>query len=106
MAPSHREEVAADCVEEVMQTPRGVSDVGERTMPAPQEVQRMLALSALGWGARRVSRELGCGRHTLRQYLRRGGWRPMDVSGREGSLEPHREWLAERLLRRLLCASR
>ena len=51
-------------------------------MLAPQEVQRMLALSALGWGAKRISRELGCSRNTVREHLRRGRlagrwtWRP------------------------------
>ena len=68
-------------------------------MLAPQEVQRMLALRALGWGAKRISAELGCSRNTVREYLRQGGWRPMDVSSRAGVLEPHREWLAERLRR-------
>jgi transposase len=68
-------------------------------MLAPQEVQRMLALQALGWGAKRISREVGCSRNTVREYLRRGGWRPMDVAARAGVLEPHREWLAERLRR-------
>jgi transposase len=69
------------------------------TMLAPQEVQKMLALSALGWGAKRISRELGCSRNTVREYLRRGGWRPMEVGTRASSLEPHRQWLAERLHR-------
>lgn len=72
---------------------------GGEKMLAPQEVQRMLALSALGWGAKRISGELGCSRNTVREYLRRGGWRPMDVSSRAGALEPHRQWLAERLRR-------
>src|SRR3954469_8748473 len=72
---------------------------GGETMLAPQEVQKMLALSALGWGAKRISRELGCSRNTVREYLRQGGWRPMDVSPRAGVLEPHGEWLAERLRR-------
>lgn len=75
------------------------SDRGSETMLAPQEVQRMLALSGLGWGAKRISRELGCSRNTVREYLRQGGWRPMDVSGRGSVLAPHREWLAERLRR-------
>ena len=66
-------------------------------MLAPQEVQRMLALSALGWGSKRISRELGCSRNTVREYLRQGGWRPMRTAHREGVLEPHRQWLAERL---------
>jgi transposase len=68
-------------------------------MLAPQEVHRMLALKALGWGSKRISRELGCSRNTVREYLRQGGWRPMDVANRAGALEPHREWLAERLRR-------
>lgn len=72
---------------------------GSETMLAPQEVQKMLALSALGWGAKRISRELGCSRNTVREYLRQGGWRPMDVSGRASVLEPHRQWLADRLRR-------
>jgi len=68
-------------------------------MLAPQEVQKMMALSALGWGSKRIGKALGCSRNTVREYLRRGGWRPMDVQGRAGALEPHREWLAERLRR-------
>ena len=86
-------------MEEVFQAPQVVTGWGSETMLAPQEVQRMLALSALGWGAKRISREVGCSRNTVREYLRQGGWRAMDVAGRAGALEPHREWLAERLRR-------
>jgi transposase len=68
-------------------------------MMAPPEVQKMLALKALGWGSKRISEELGCSRNTVREYLRQGGWKPMDVGGRAGVLEPHQEWLAERLRR-------
>lgn len=68
-------------------------------MLAPQEVQRMLALHALGWGAKSISRELGCSRNTVRSYLRQGAWRAMDVSRRGSVLEPHGQWLAERLRR-------
>jgi transposase len=68
-------------------------------MLAPQEVQRMLALKALGWGSKRISKELGCSRNTVREYLSKGGWKPMDTSGRAGVLEQHGEWLAERLRR-------
>jgi transposase len=68
-------------------------------MLAPPEVQKMQALKALGWGSKRISEELGCSRNTVREYLRQGGWKPMDVSGRASVLEPHQEWLAERLRR-------
>lgn len=84
-------------MEEVIQAPQVEVGRGSETMLAPQEVQRMLALHALGWGAKRISQELGCSRNTVREYLRRGGWRPMDVAARSGVLEPHRQWLAERL---------
>lgn len=84
-------------MEEVFQAPQVEAGRGGETMLAPQEVQRMLALQALGWGAKRISRELGCSRNTVRQYLRQGGWRPMDVAARSGVLEPHQRWLAERL---------
>src|SRR4029079_1955415 len=72
---------------------------GSETMLAPQEGQRMLALRALGWGAQRISAQLGCSRNTVREYLRRGGWKAMDVSRRASVMQPHREWLAERLRR-------
>ena len=85
-------------MEEVFAQAPGVeAGLGSETMLAPQEVQRMLALRALGWGAKRISAELGCSRNTVREYLRRGGWKAMDVSRRASVVEPHREWLAERL---------
>jgi transposase len=85
--------------EAIEQAPLVEVGQGSEKMLAPQEVQRMLALSALGWGAKRISREIGCSRNTVREYLRRGGWRPMEVSARASALEPHRQWLAERLRR-------
>ena len=57
----------------------------------------MLTLSAQGWGSKRISRELSCSRNTVRQYLRQGGWLPMDVHSRTGSLVEHARWLDERL---------
>tara|TARA_B100001105_G_scaffold179201_1_gene144568 strand:- start:8175 stop:9488 length:1314 start_codon:yes stop_codon:yes gene_type:complete len=87
-------------MEEVLfQAPQVATGLGSETMLAPQEVQKMLALSALGWGAKRISRELGCSRNTVREYLRQGGWRPMEVAGRTGALQDHQAWLAERLQR-------
>jgi hypothetical protein len=43
-------------MEEVFQAPQVAAGRGSETMLAPQEVQRMLALQALGWGAKRISR--------------------------------------------------
>lgn len=72
-------------------------DAGSQTMLAPQEVQKMLTLQAQGWGSKRISKELGCSRNTVRGYLRNGGCKSMDVSGRTSVLEPHRAWLEQRL---------
>lgn len=45
---------------DVVTDPSRVMDVGGRpTMLAPQEVQRMLALQAQGWGVKRISKEQG-----------------------------------------------
>lgn len=53
---------------DVVTDPSRVMDAGGRqTMLAPQEVQRMLALQAQGWGAKRISQELGCSRNTVRE---------------------------------------
>ncbi len=81
----------------VIDPSRVMDDVGRQTMLAPQEVQKMLALQAQGWGAKRISKELGCSRNTVREYLRSGGWKPMDVSGRASILAPHLAWLEQRL---------
>jgi hypothetical protein len=36
----------------------------------------LLALQALGWGAKRISRKLGCSRNDRREYLRRNARTP------------------------------
>ena len=36
-------------------------------------VQRMRVLREVGWGAKRIARELGLARNTVRRYLREGG---------------------------------
>jgi hypothetical protein len=73
-------------MEGVLQAPQVAAGRGSETMSAPQEVQRMLALSALEWGTKRISRELSCSRNTKREYLRQGGWRAMNGTPRAGAL--------------------
>ena len=48
---------------------------GDR-MHTPEAVAGMLRLHQLGWGIKRIARELDCSTHTVRHYLRQGGWRP------------------------------
>jgi transposase len=82
--------------EVVEQAPRSEWIQGRQAMQTPEEVQAMLKLASLGWGAKRISRELGCSRNTVRSYLRRGGWQPYQSPQRPGKLTAHRDWLAER----------
>jgi transposase len=65
-------------------------------MQTPEDVQAMLKLASLGWGAKRISRELGCSRNTVRGYLRQGGWQPYQSPPRTSKLAALGPWLAER----------
>jgi transposase len=65
-------------------------------MQTPEDVQTMLKLASLGWGAKRISRELGCSRNTVRSYLRQGAWQPYQSPRRPGWLAAHQDWLADR----------
>ena len=47
------------------------SDRGE-VMKEPDEVAAMLRLKKLGWGVRRIARELGCSHMTVRRYVASG----------------------------------
>ena len=55
-------------------------------MQTPDEVSAMLRLKALGWGIRRISRELGCSHMTVRHYVALGGWLPYRGRGRPRKL--------------------
>ncbi len=63
-------------------------------MQKPGDVQAMLKLASLGWGAKRISRELGSSRNTVPSYLRQGGWQPYQSPQRPGRLAAYRDWLA------------
>lgn len=68
-------------------------------MQTPDDVQAMLKLASLGWGAKRIAAELGCSRNTVKRYLRQGGWQPYHAPVRPAALDEHAAWLHERFLR-------
>ena len=72
-----------------------------REMRTPDEVAAMLRLKALGWGIKRIARELGCSHMTVRRYVARGWLRcPIGVAaGRRRALAGLEGWLAERFRR-------
>ena len=57
--------------ESVQPFPRGELPRRE-VMQTPDEVAAMLRLKALGWGVKRIARELGCSHMTVRRYLAAG----------------------------------
>ena len=69
-------------------------------MRTPDEVAAMLRLKALGWGIKRIARELGCSHMTVRRYVAEGGYVPYHRPvGRPRALAGLDEWLAERFRR-------
>ena len=63
-------------------------------MQTPEAVAAMLRLHQLGWGIKRIARELDCSPHTVRHPLRRGCWMPCRGTTRRRVLGALDEWLA------------
>jgi hypothetical protein len=66
-------------------------------MLEPAAVAAMLRLKELGWGSKRIARELGDSRGTVRRYLEAGGWQPFKKPERRKLLDGLDDWLRERL---------
>ncbi len=49
---------------------------GAQKMLEPEAVAAIVRLGRSGWGAKRIARELGVARNTVRRYLAAGGWVP------------------------------
>ena len=84
--------------ESVQPFPRGELSRREG-MRMPDEVAAMLRLKALGWGIRRIARELGCSHMTVRHYVAQGGWVGYRGGGRPRKLAGLEDWVAERFRR-------
>ena len=70
-----------------------------QTMKKSEEVEAMLHLYALGWGLKRIAREFGCSKNTVRRYVAADGWMAYSRPVRGGKLEDQEAWLKERFLR-------
>ena len=60
------------------------------------EVEAMLRLHALGWGLRRIAREFGSSRNTVRRYVAADGRVTYRRPACGGKLEDRESWLQER----------
>src|SRR3712207_4797491 len=81
-----------DCPSRLEQPRSGV-------MRVPDEVAAMLHLHRLGWGLRRIAREVGCSPMTVRRCIAAEGWVPFRPPPRPGALSGLEGWLAERFRR-------
>src|ERR1700751_5987689 len=61
-------------------------------MLAPEDVSAMLRLKELGWGTRRIARELGVSRNTVKGYIVAGGWAPYKQPRRGKQLDGQAAW--------------
>jgi len=86
-------------MEGIGQPPAQADDLRGERMRTPDEVAAMERLRALGWGTRRISRELGIARNTVRRYLAEGGWSRCRMPERAKALDGLAGWLAERFRR-------
>lgn len=86
-------------MEEIGQRPAQAEGQRGETMRTPDEVAAMGRLRALGWGTKRISRELGIARNTVRRYLAAGAWSPCRMPRRGKVLDGREAWLAERFHR-------
>ena len=68
-------------------------------MVEPEAVAALLRLRALGWGSRRIARELGISRGTVKRYVEAGGWQPFRKPVRRKLLDDLDDWLRERFRR-------
>jgi transposase len=70
--------------------------LGSERMLAPEAVTTMLRLRELGWGIKRIAREVGCAKATVRRWVNAGGFVAYRRAQRPGVLVPLESWMAER----------
>jgi len=63
-------------------------------MISEEEVKTIHRLYQLGWGKKRIARELGISPNTVKKYLT-GNWEKTTYSPRSKKLDEHQEWLEE-----------
>ncbi len=64
-------------------------------MKIPEDITEMLYLREQGWSIKRIARELGISKNTVRRYIRAGGWTPYKKPERAQTLDGLEEWLKD-----------
>lgn len=65
------------------------------TMLIPEVVDKILNLYSLGWGKKRIAKELGISTKTVKRYLLQKEWLPYKKPKRQKRLEGLTEWLEQ-----------
>jgi transposase len=81
-----------------MVNPVGSLNQGAQEMLEPEAVTTIIRLGQLGWGSKRIAKELGVARNTVRRYAAAGGWVPYQQPDRASVLAGHEAWMRERFL--------
>ena len=63
-------------------------------MMKSDEVEAILHLRELGWGLRRIAREFGCSKNTVKRYVAVDGWTAYSRRTGGGKLEDEAAWIA------------
>jgi transposase len=84
--------------ERIIESPAWIDPRGQ-VMKTPDDVAEMLRLRVLGWGIKRIGRELGCSHHTVKAYVEAGGAKPFKAPVRKTLLDGLDDWLRERFIR-------
>ena len=66
--------------------------LGSERMLVPEAVTAMLRLKQLGWGIKRIAREMGCAKATVRRWVNAGGFVAYQRAQRPGVLAPLESW--------------
>jgi transposase len=71
------------------------TEVWREKMRTPDEVAAMLRLRELGWGTKRIAKELCVSRNTVKRYLEAQGFVAFQTPKRSNVLADHEAWLEE-----------
>jgi transposase len=67
-------------------------------MKTPEDVTVMLRLHQLGWGSKRIAKELGISRNTVKKYVAQRGYQAYKQPERQGALDDLQDWVKAQFL--------
>jgi transposase len=80
-----------------------IKPIGEQTgreiMRTPDEVTAIVELQRKGWGTKRIARELGISKNTVKRYRHAGGWQLYGRQSRTKVLDHRLQWVNEQYLK-------